>query len=192
MGRSEIDSCPQCKTLETENYVLNNCSIAAAQGRYTWRHDVILRHLVSIICSHLGPTDKLYADLEGLTSPSDIFNNVRPDIVIVHDNISFVLELTCCYERNFGASKSYKVQKYSDIGTQNRLDMPTKLYTIEISSLGFVNDADLCKFCKSINIAPFASDTIRRLGELSLRCSYFIFCCRHKVWPNDMTDPIIY
>jgi hypothetical protein len=47
-GRSITDGCPSCTAPETENHVLNNCPIAAQQGRYTWRHNAVLKHLLSI------------------------------------------------------------------------------------------------------------------------------------------------
>ena len=125
-GRSATDSCPQCKNLETENHVLNNCSISAAQGRYSRRQEAVLRHLVSIIQTYLLPNDKRFADLEGYSSPANIFSNVPPDIVVLHDQIAFTLELTCCYERNFIESKTYKIQKYAGIEAQNCLHVATK------------------------------------------------------------------
>jgi len=161
------------------------------QGRYTWRHNAVLRHLVQCIQRHLSTTDKLYSDLEGFCNPGDIFTGARPDIAVSHNNVTHVLELTCCYERNFASSKTYKENKYADLGSRHIQACPTKLYTLEISSLGFVNYTSLNKFCKNVGIEPFPDDTIRRLGELALRCSYYIFCCRHKDWPSDISDPYV-
>ena len=137
-GRSQTDSCPACGSLETENHVLNNCSVSAQQGRYTWRHDAVLKYLASNIQSLLSASDKLFVDLPGYDSPADLFIGIRPDIVVIHNNKASALELTCCYERNLVGSKAYKVDKYSDIKTKFKLPMPIQLYTVEITSLGFL------------------------------------------------------
>ena len=42
-GRLASNTCPNCGNPETEKHVLNNCSTAAVQGRYTWRHKAVLR-----------------------------------------------------------------------------------------------------------------------------------------------------
>ena len=191
-SKSITDSCPQCKTLETENQVLNNCSIAAMQGRYTWRHNAVLRQLAFMLQAALPPGDKLYVDLPGYHDPNEIFNSIRPDISVLHNNKLFILELTCCYEKNFEASKMYKLQKYTNAALHVKNNIPTEVCTIEISSLGFVNDSSVNKFCKCLNIPALSQYNIRRLGEISLRCSYFIFCCRHKPWPSDVTDPVVF
>ena len=45
-GQSTTDSsCPLCGRNATLRHVLNGCSVALRQGRYTWRHDNVLRIL---------------------------------------------------------------------------------------------------------------------------------------------------
>ena len=97
-GRAPTEMCPNCHNLETERHVLNNCPISALQGRYTWRHNAVIRHLVSIIESKLSQGSVLYVDLPGFSNPDAIFNSMRPDITIVNGSTVRVLELTCCYE----------------------------------------------------------------------------------------------
>ena len=42
-GKVESDSCGVCGTQrQTQLHMLANCSVAATEGRYTWRHDSIL------------------------------------------------------------------------------------------------------------------------------------------------------
>ena len=69
--------------------------------------------------------------------------------------------------------------------------MPIQLYTVEITSLGFLQCIDLRKFFMSIFMYNLTDVCVRKLGEISLRCSYFIFCCRHKPWPANMSDPFV-
>jgi hypothetical protein len=188
------DHCPSCKTLETETHILNNCSVAAMQGRYTWRHNAVLKRLANEINSRLGQNSKLYVDLPGFNSPSELFDNVRPDIVVICGNVANVLELTCCYEKNIVSSKQYKKEKYGNLITHciNPSVSHFSTFTLEVTSLGFVNDLNLNKFCTNLLMPSFSKDTVRKLGEISLRCSYFIFCCRHKDWPTDVSDPYVF
>ena len=190
-GRATTDMCPNCKMLETENHVLNNCSFAASQGRYTWRHNAVLRHIVSIIKAKLLPGSVLYVDLPGYNSPGDLFIRFRPDLAVVNENSVSVLELTCCYEQNLVKSRDYKKAKYSELNVTCDLNAVVNLFTLEVSSLGFLNNLDFGKFCKNAAISNISQQSLRQLGEICLRCSYFIFCCRHKPWPTNITDPIV-
>jgi len=49
----------------TTNHILPGCSVALEQGRYTWRHDSVLKVFVHGLQSHLQDCFKLYADLPG-------------------------------------------------------------------------------------------------------------------------------
>ena len=50
---------------------------------------------------------KLCADLIGFKSPTELFNRLIPDIVLVRNDKLIVIELTCCFETNFAKSKMY-------------------------------------------------------------------------------------
>ena len=78
-------------------------------------------------------------------------------------------------------SKAYKVDKYADIKTKFKLPMPIQLFTVEVTSLGFVHYIDLKKFFMSLFMHNLTDVCVRKLGEISLRCSYFIFCCRQAL-----------
>ena len=120
--------CPNCHNLETERHVLNNCPTAATLGRYTWRHDAVLRHLATIIEVKLSSGSILYVDLPGYSSPDDIFINMRPDLVITNGSAISVLELTCCYEQNLDKFRMYKTNKYSNLKTKCSLNLPVKCF----------------------------------------------------------------
>jgi zinc-binding in reverse transcriptase len=190
-GRVPSDSCPHCSTLETENHILNNCPVAAGQGRYTWRHNAVLKSLAAYIQSHLHGLDELYVDLPGFKSPHDLYTSILPDITVVRGNSAVILELTCCYETNLEKSKLYKQLKYSNPQQDCKMPLDFTVLTAEVSSLGFIPLANPNKFCKLVGIPPLPPTTTRQLGETSLRCSYFIFCCRHKQWPTNPTDPFV-
>ena len=112
--RSKTELCPHCCELETQHHILNNCSVAAVQGRYTWRHNAVLRLLVDYLLPHMLPSDRLLADLPGQLSPSDLYTDILPDITLVRGSDAHILELTCCAEVNFLPSRLNKLKKYAE------------------------------------------------------------------------------
>ena len=48
-GKMISAKCKKCTNKETLHHVLNACSIALDEGRYTWRHDNILLYIVETI-----------------------------------------------------------------------------------------------------------------------------------------------
>ena len=139
----------------------------------------------------LSPGSVLYVDLPGFRNPDTIFNNMRPDVIVVNGLVVSVLELTCCYEQNLENSRTYKVNKYSNLKGDCKLNLPVNVFTLEISSLGFANFSDFKKFCINAGVSTIDVDSLRRCGGISLRCSFLIFCFRHKAWPVNITDPIV-
>ena len=67
---------PKCKLCSlptpTTLHILNNCQTALVQGRYTWRHDSVLKQIAQRFRNVLSEGQALYADLPGFlanTSP---------------------------------------------------------------------------------------------------------------------------
>src|SRR6266496_1996315 len=83
-GKLPSDSCPNCAGAETENHILNNCPTSAEQGRYTWRHNAVLKILVQHIQTHLSEGDEIFVDLPDFKNPEDLFTNILPDITVVY------------------------------------------------------------------------------------------------------------
>lgn len=187
-NKTLTDSCPHCGQRETDKHVMNNCQLAADEGRYTWRHDCVLRDLVRLLSPEMTSSQTLYCDLTGFRNPNEVIDQLRPDIVAHSAGKYYALELTCPHELNLDTSRLYKEAKYSDVKTIDKV--PVTVFTIEVSSLGFVRSDGLKKFCKALNITNPTMPAVRRLGEMSLRCSYFIFCSRHRVWPHDPGPPV--
>src|SRR6266568_1384119 len=183
-GKAPSGTCPNCPNIETENHVLNNCPVSAQQGRYTWRHNAVLKLLVTHIQAHLSPGDELFVDLPGFLCPDTLYTNILPDITVVRQAKAFILELTCCYERNLVSSKQYKIEKHNHPSDSCKRQLSFSVGTAEISSLGFIPTASLIRFCRDVAIPQFLPADLRRMGEMSLRCSFFIFCARHKTWPT--------
>ena len=70
----ESDSCGVCGTQrQTQLHMLANCSVAATEGRYTWRHDSILFTLLQFLSQLSLYGFELYGDLDGYRRTSEIF-----------------------------------------------------------------------------------------------------------------------
>jgi hypothetical protein len=134
----------------------------------------------------------VYVDLPGFKNPEYLYTSIIPDITVLHNNKAYILELTCCYEKNLEASKLYKLQKYNNPSEACKASIPFAVHTVEVSSLGFIPIVNLNRFCRDIGIPPYQPVTIRRMGEMALRCSYFLFCFRHKPWPLSPSDPFVH
>ena len=48
-GKSEDPSCPLCNGRQTVEHVLSSCRTALTQGRYTWRHNQVLKELAEAV-----------------------------------------------------------------------------------------------------------------------------------------------
>uniref|UniRef100_A0A1X7UX59 Reverse transcriptase domain-containing protein n=1 Tax=Amphimedon queenslandica TaxID=400682 RepID=A0A1X7UX59_AMPQE len=92
-------NAPQC----TVNHILSCCPTSLLQGRYTWRHDTVLKRLYNLLRDNLDESVTIFADLNNLrasdTPPATIPLNIivttaRPDIVIIDGRYICLLELT--------------------------------------------------------------------------------------------------
>jgi len=103
-----------CSKKQTNKHVLSNCASPVALERYRWRHDHVQSILTAWIATVLNPGRVLHVDLNtaDYKPTTDVFHSLRPDIVIVNQNIIVTLELTICHESNLKDSKLYKTNKY--------------------------------------------------------------------------------
>ena len=147
-----------------------------------------MRLLSSFILPHVPPHAVVYADLPGYTSPSVLYTDILPDITVVRGFETHILKLTCCYEKNFSASGDAKIRKYADPSKSTKVQLTFHVHTLEVSSLGFVSCASFRKFMFGISAQPLQAGSMRKLGEMALRSSFYIFCFRHKTWPVGVSD----
>ena len=141
-GRADTNLCPLCNNIQTNKHVFSNCSNAVSLKRYTERHNKILYLLACWIQEKMDRHSKLFVDLPGFNQTEDIFNNIRPDMVIIKNNIGCVIELTICHETNLTSSKKYKEEKYRDLNklkSQQVKNIKFSLSTCEVSVLGLIN-----------------------------------------------------
>ena len=200
---SNSELCSLCTKKQTQLHVFNH--YLQALNRYTWRHNSIIQtfcnHLLKTACYDFG----LYADIEGFENPAtlfksrqqsltttgpqqnDLLHRARPDIAIETRDTLTVIELTCSIETNNTKSREYKEPRHKEIKSE-LLTPPSNFQLIftEVTSLGFVtkNIKIFRNFLKSMNINERC--LIKKLQEVTIRCSHLIYCRRNKNWnkPN--------
>ena len=85
-GKVSNDKC-YCGKRQTLNHILNCCTKSLNQGRFTYRHDCVLRYIANC----LDKTKyECYVDIEGEQAagggtlpPNIIVSNLKPDIVVI-------------------------------------------------------------------------------------------------------------
>ena len=183
--RSNSDKCELCQKKQTQLHVLNNCTVAVRDGRYNWRHDSILSTLVNYMSYLSQHGFKMYADLNGFRSPSELFKSYRPDIVLRKNDKLFIFELTVCFETNTLKSRNYKINRYKDIEKDAVAPLyVAEKYFIEITSIGFITKSiqPFQRFCKLYKINT--ERMMKKASETAIRASFYIFNRRNKEWTN--------
>ena len=81
-GRSSSSLCPLCNAVQSNKHVLSNCSNPVTLTRYTERHNKILFILATWLQSKINKECSVFVDLPGFMQTSDLFNSIRPDLVL--------------------------------------------------------------------------------------------------------------
>ncbi|CAB3995187.1 Hypothetical predicted protein, partial [Paramuricea clavata] len=179
---------PISATLKSLLHVVAGCKTYLNEGRFTWRHDSVLNFIASILKSvnHCN----LYADLPGYISPSVITGDeLRPDLLITLENkCIYILELTVGFESNLLTNATQKRQKYQDlINEQLKNYEKVKFVNLSISSLGVFSHPSL-DFTEMLKDLKFDKQRrkyyVRKIINICIRSSYYIFCKRNKEWDN--------
>ena len=185
------DKC-RCGRRETLNHILNGCDLSLKEGRYTYRHDNVLKY----ISECLDKTKySCYVDIPGCQTPAGgtlppalVVTPLRPDIVIIDKKKKEVniFELTVPGEGRIKVSHDLKYQKYkhliSDIGSHTVNIIPFEIgsHTGYISSENKSHLQKLHKFCqKSVKQKKFTHN----VSAITILSSYLIFNSRnHGMW----------
>ena len=204
LARWNIIVSPVCilchSTHPTTNHVLTGCSVALAQGRYTWRHDSVLQVLVRGLQRDLPPFYKLYADLPGylasVSPPSTIPSNLssslsRPDLVLVSDDSITLFELSVVTntKHHLSAANSRKEDRYGPLLLDlQRTSLSVQLITIEVGCLGHFMPETLAGVSRSCNLPKRKVRSLfENAARVAISCSYRIFNARSsELW--DVTD----
>ena len=191
-GKALTKICDYCPEVRTLNHVVAACKSALREGRYTWRHNSILLKLSLIIKSKVK---HLYVDLPDYLSPTMITGeDLRPDMVICDNSGKwYVLELICCYVTNISKSVSRKEQKYDQLIKDLSTTRDIIFINLVISSIGTIAKESklLIDMLEKIGLNDNEiSATIRKLINMTIRSTYFIFRKGDSEWPNP--DPLTF
>ena len=186
-GKALTKICDYCPEVQTLNHVVAACKSALKEGRYTWRYNSILLNL-SLITGK-SKVKYLYVDLPDYLSPTMITGeDLQPDMVICDNSGKwYVLELTCCYETYISKSVSRKKQKYDQLIKDLSTTRDIVFINLVIRSIGTIAKESklLIDMLEKIGLNDNEiSATIRKLINITIRSTYFIFCKRDSEWPN--------
>ena len=132
----------------------------------------------------------LYADIPGFPSPSIITgDDLRPDLLLkTKDNCLYILELTIGFQKNLSNNAERKRLKYTRLVSDLRSQYKSVTFVnLSMSSLGIYANSCLSflKMCDSLSIDnQHKRFLISKLSTISIRTTYYIFCCREKPWNN--------
>ena len=107
--------CKFCLNSQTLQHVVSGCKVYLHEGRYNWRHDSILKNLVTYFKSIRGNL-KYYVDIPGSELPSVITGvERRPDIVIRDKNKLYIIELTVGFIRRILINAERELKHYENL-----------------------------------------------------------------------------
>ena len=183
-GISSSSECSFCLHPETLLHVVAGCS--SYLDRFTWRHDSILNFIANNLPSE--QFQDIFVDIPGFSNPSIVTGDKqRPDLLITtKENRLYILELTVGYETNLRNNINRKHSKYKElIKEQEKHFKSVKFVNLSISALG-VFDKESSTFIdmlEDINVnKQHIKYLIRKIVNIAIRSTYFIFCVRNKQW----------
>ena len=176
----QSSACSFCLQSETLQHIVSSCKMYLEHGRYTWRHDSVLNFIAKSLS--VIPDCSLYADLNSFLSPSIITgSSLRPDLILLtNDNILHILEPTIGFETNIKINSDRKASKYYPL-RQTLLSNYNQVSFINLS-LGAVGTigASSESFANLLKSLGFNNNSqkhiLSQLINISIRCTYFIFC----------------
>ncbi len=195
-GKTDAANCELCGNRSTLLHILNGCKTALNQGRYTFRHNAIISHLVKYLRDNVCQEIKVYADIQGCsttggTIPASIVTTAeKPDIVCVNGSTKSVtiLELSVPFESNINKANEFKTNKYASLVLDiENAGFMCNLICFEVGSRGLITANNKSQFKKIAKIAQSkcAKDLWAQASRIAVSCSYVIFNARYeKEWYN--------
>ena len=186
-GKVTNDKC-HCGRKQTLNHILSCCKKSLEDGRFTFRHNNILKYILTC----LDQTKfKVYVDIEGSqtaaggTLPPDVLvTNLKPDIVIIDRKSKAVeiFELTVPGEHRIDISNKLKTEKYEHF-LRDITNYKPSVSAFEIGAqTGYITSRNkksigsIHKFCqKNIKLKNFTNN----ISAITVLSSYYIFNCRN-------------
>ena len=187
-GLSPTSDCSFCLSPESLLHVIAGCKTYLEEGRYTWRHDSVLNFIASTLAC--VKNSKIYVDLPGFLSPSVLTgDSLRPDLLLkVENKCLYILELTVGFESNLQVNARRKHHKY--LGLIKELETAydkVKFVNLSLSTLGIFSQS-VENFDDMLSVSKFDTQDSkfikRKIMNICIRTSYYIFCKRNKEWDN--------
>jgi hypothetical protein len=205
-GKHASVNCHLCGNIVKQMlfHVLVNCNHTMDQGRMTWRHDSILKHIAGCLKSTFESLHdvEVYCDLEGLQAPgsgsipaSVMMQTQRPDLVILDRSVHgrhriSLVELTRPWDTDADKVRDHKISRYAGLKEElSNQGWDCCLYTIKVGARGHIS-----KVLKDCLWSLFRSwilpghrsavaQMIKYASWISLVCSFSIFQARNNpVW----------
>ena len=199
-GKRTSDICSVCSSnqKQTLHHVLSNCSVALDQGRYTWRHNSVLRTVFNFVRDGLRPGLNIFADLDGYgsgsggTIPPDVLVTAqKPDLFIVdrENKKAIVFELTVPWDNNVDTSHEYKQQKYTPLVNDLSRDYRVEFYCVEVSVRGQLTKANKARLKSFLLVSTgmrrkSAVTLILNASKAALLGSFSLFSARGELTWN--------
>ena len=201
-GIVQSPKCLFCNENQTLQHVVSSCLVSLNEKRWNWRHDSILLNIARSLKKIQTAT--VYCDVENseFSTPSVITGDVeRPDLVVVKGNQCLVLELTVGFETNMEKNSKRKLERYKNL--IRRLKNTYEIFYADLSMgcagvIGKGNTEfqqtvkqqglkykDMHKLFVDFGLEVSECDyLIRKIINVCIRTTYFIFCQRNKQWDN--------
>ena len=201
-GKRTNDKCSKCGNRETLHHVLNHCPISLEQGRFTWRHNNLLRHFLEIVQSGLLKGEnvlddpQVYCDLNfsGKTKESGrstipvscTQTDLIPDLCVVwsEERKLLIMELTVPFDLNIQKAHTYKCNKYASLVSDiERNNFTVTFLAIEIGSRGFIsseNEGRLKKLLSLCGKPCTVKQLCRKLANLAIVSSFVIYKAKEE------------
>ena len=196
-GKIKLANCALCGNYCTLEHILNFCSVAKNQGRFTWGHNSVLNYLCLELKDKLPENLQMYSDLDqyslnGGTIPPDILCTLqRPDLTLIDRSKKkiTILELTCSFEQNINSANIRKLGKYQDLKKDiEKNGYSVTLLPFEIGSRGQVtkrNKTALENIFKIMQIKIKTGPVFKNMSKISLLGSFTVFQAQAQpTWQN--------
>ena len=179
--------CKFCLNSQTLQQVVSGCKVYLHEGRYNWRHDSILKNLVTYFKSIRGNL-KYYVDIPGF-EPSSVITGEerRPDIVIRDTNKLYIIELTVGFKTRISINAERKLKHYENLGKELSQGFESVMYVnLSMGALGLMGKGSK-KYCDLLKMTlklekDQTNYLIKKIMSCCIRTAYYIFCKKDKSW----------
>ena len=123
-------------------------------------------------------------------SPSFITgDSLRPGLALLIDNSSlYIIELTVGFESNVQINSDRKKTKYASLISDLTPAYSNVIFVnLSMSALGLMGKSSdsLITMLDDLKFDKTASNIIiKKLMNIAIRCTYYVFSCRNKSWTN--------